>query len=85
MKRIEIINQLRAWLVDKDASLRTNDITEDTPIVEQRILSSLQVVSLLLHIEQLRGAPIEISSLRPGMFHSLSAIYQHFFADAARA
>jgi acyl carrier protein len=85
VNRIEIINQLRTWLVEKDANLRVNDITEETPIVEQRILSSLQVVSLLLHIEQMRGAPIEISSLRPGMFHSLSAIYQHFFADAAHA
>lgn len=85
MSRSEVIDSLRVWLVEKDASIRAADITEETPIVERRILSSLQVANLLLYIEQMRGAPIEISSLRPGMFHSLAAIYQHFFAGATHA
>jgi hypothetical protein len=85
MNRSQVIDSLRMWLTGRDASIRAVDITEETPIVERRILSSLQVANLLLHIEQMRGAPIELSSLRPGMFHSLGAIYQHFFAGAPRA
>jgi hypothetical protein len=72
------------WIVEKAAGICAADITEDTPIVEQRILSSLQVANLLLYIEQMSGAPIEISSLRPGVFHSLAAIYRHFFAEVTR-
>jgi hypothetical protein len=85
MTRAEILTCLRQWLVAKNGALAAHDLDDDTPIVEQRLLSSLQVASLLLYIEQLRGAPIDIESLQPGAFRSLATIYQHFFNGAAHA
>jgi acyl carrier protein len=85
MTRAEILTRLRQWLVEKNSELAAHDLDDDTPIVEQRILSSLQVASLLLYIEQLRGAPIDIESLQPGAFRSLATIYQHFFSGASHA
>jgi acyl carrier protein len=83
MTRTEIIDRLRAWIADKDGRICATDITEQTPIVEQRILSSLQVVNLLLYIEQMRGVPIDVESLQPRSFRSLATIYQQFFAETA--
>jgi acyl carrier protein len=83
MTRTEIIDRLRAWIADKDGRICATDITDETPIVEQRILSSLQVVNLLLYIEQMRGAPIDIESLQPRSFRSLATIYLQFFAETA--
>jgi len=84
MTRAEILDRLRLWL-EQHAGASAADVGEDTPIVEQRILSSLQVAGLLVYIEQLRGAPIELESLQPGAFRSLAAIYHHFFGGAAHA
>lgn len=85
MTRIEIIDCLRAWLVEHNPEIDIADITEDTLIIEEGILSSLQVASLLLYLEQMRGEPIDIGSLRSRTFSSLATIYHNFFAGPAHA
>jgi hypothetical protein len=85
MTRAQIINRLRGWIAAKDGRIAAADIGEETPIVERRLLSSLQVMNLLLYIEELRGEPIDAESLQPGAFRSLAAIYQQFFAERSHA
>jgi len=85
MTRAEVIDCLRDWIAKKDGRIAAAEIAEETPIVERRLLSSLQVVNLMLYIEQLRGAPIDPEALKPRAFRSLAAIYQQFFAETAHA
>lgn len=85
MTRAEIIDRLRCWIATKDGRVVAAEIGDETPIVERRLLSSLQVMNLMLYIEELRGEPIDPESLRPGAFRSLAAIYQQFFAERSHA
>lgn len=74
--------ELRAWL-SRNGRKSTSDaaIDDHTPLIEEGILSSVQVPDLLLLIEDLRGRPVEIDELGPGAFHSVETITRRFFGD----
>lgn len=53
---------------------------DDTPILEQRILTSLHVLELVLFLEQVTGLPIDVQRLRPGVFRDVDTICRSFAA-----
>jgi hypothetical protein len=81
----EIRAALRAWIVRASGKVEAEELTDATPIVERRILSSLQVPELLLYIETLRGAPVDVQQLRPGALGDIDAMYRVFFRGADNA
>lgn len=75
---------LKDWIAKKSGGKVTvADLKDDTPIIEQRIISSLQVMDLILHLERLRGKPVEVESLKPGAFSTVAAIHANFFGTGA--
>lgn len=81
MSEQEIKNSLRTWISAKSHHAEAAKLTDETPILEQRILSSLQVMDLILYIEQLSKNGIDPESLKPGVFSSVNRIYETFFAQ----
>ena len=79
MKEEAVKDSLRRWIAAKNGKLEAVQITDQLPIIEQRILTSLHTLEMLLYIEELRGKSIEIESLSPGMFRDLDTIYRRFF------
>ncbi len=79
----EIRSALRAWVVRKNGKISAEQLRDDTPIIEERVVTSLQIMDLILFIEELRGAPVDVESLRGGAFSSINAIYAAFFAKEA--
>lgn len=75
----EIRRALRQWIYA--CSKHSAELTDATPIIEQRIITSLQVMDLILYIEKLRGRRIEMDDLKPGVFRDINAIYESFFAE----
>lgn len=71
---------LREWIEQRANRPVTGGLQDDTPILEQRVISSLQVMELLLFIERTSGRPINVGQLKPGSFRSLETIHQTFFA-----
>jgi acyl carrier protein len=63
---------LREWIVRTGG--RAGALRDDTPILEQRILTSLHVLELILFLERLTGRPIEVERLRPGAFRDVDSI-----------
>ena len=78
----EIRQSLRDWIVKKNGKIRPEDLSDQTPIIEQRIISSLQVMDLIFYLEQLSGNPIEVDDLKPGVFRDIDSIYRNFFNAA---
>jgi hypothetical protein len=70
---------LRTWIRERNPGVPAGEPADDTRIIERRYLTSLQVADLLLYIEELRGAPVDPSRLRPGVFASIDAIHAAFF------
>lgn len=78
----EIRQSLRDWIAKKNGKIRPENLNDQTPIIEQRIISSLQVMDLIFYLEQLSGNPIEVDDLKPGVFRDIDSIYRNFFNAA---
>lgn len=78
MNEVELRQQLRDWIYDraKDKPARLED---STPILDDGILSSLDVVEFVLFIENLRGAEVDVDALQPDSFRDVDSIWKAFF------
>ena len=78
----DVRDALRAWVAERNPGVDPARIADDTPLIEARYLTSLQIGELLVFIEELRRAPVDPGSLKPGVFRSLDAICATFFPAA---
>lgn len=85
MNRIEsdIRQTLRDWVLQHAHKSPNNGLQDDTPILEQRIITSLQVMELILFIEKSSGRSVTLTQLKPCSFRSIDHIYKAFFAETA--
>lgn len=65
------------------AGVAASSIMLDTPLVKNRILTSLMILDLILLIEELRAAPLDPASIRPESFRDLAAIANAFLGGSA--
>ncbi|HYR44758.1 MAG TPA: hypothetical protein VER98_17125 [Terriglobia bacterium] len=79
---IEIRQSLREWIAKTNGKIRAEDLNDDTPIIERRIISSLQLTDLILMLERLSDNLIDVEMLKPGAFRDINAIYRNFFETA---
>lgn len=79
----EFRSALRAWIVAR-GKITAAELADDTPVIERRIVTSVQVMDLILYLEELRGEPIDVENLKPGVFRSIDAIVANFHAGAGR-
>jgi acyl carrier protein len=81
----EIKAKLREWILNRSKQpLRPEQLTDDTPVIENGLLSSLDIVEFVLYIESLRGEEIDAEDLEPAVFISTNTMYAAFFAKAAQ-
>ena len=78
----ETKDSLRACIARLNGKLPAAGILNDTPVIERRIITSLQVMDLILELEQLRGRPVDVESLKPGVFRDIDSMYAAFWAGA---
>ena len=55
------------------------------PILEEGLLSSLDVVEFILFIESLREEEVDIENIEPEVFTSIDTLVEAFFPDARDA
>ena len=79
----QIRQNLRDWIAAANGKVHAEDVHDDTPIIERRIISSLQLTDLILMIERLSDSPIDVEMLRPGAFHDINSICETFFGSTA--
>jgi hypothetical protein len=75
--------RLCAWILEHGRRIDGVELTDDTPLLEKRILSSLQIADLLLFLEELRGTPVELEGLTGSSFRDLGSMSRAFLAEAA--
>lgn len=74
--------QIREWILEKNPNVDSAALADDTPLLEQKILTSIQIMDLILFLEHLQGRPVDIDQVQPENFHSLNTIHTAFFAAA---
>jgi len=58
-----------------------DQIGEQEPLLENRLLTSFQVVDLLLQLEYRRGRPIRRTELQPGSFRDIATLARVFVGE----
>jgi acyl carrier protein len=79
MDEREIRASLRSWIAEHSKVPIHGELADSTPILDQGILSSLDVVEFVLFIESLRGDEVDTDALEPETFTSVDTIYEGFF------
>lgn len=80
MDESKIRTELKKWIVAHSKVPVTGELPDDTPILERGILSSLDIVELVLFIESLRGDEVDTEAIEPAVFTSIDTLYSGFFA-----
>ena len=84
MDELELRRNLRQWIVKRSKkNVNLDELRDDTPLVDQGILSSLDVTAFVLYIESLRGEEVDPDDLEPEVFQNLDTIWSKFFQRAA--
>lgn len=71
--------QIKRWIIDKKKIQDASALADDTALLDQKILKSVDIMDLIIFIEFLRDAPLQIQELKPGAFHSIDTIAANFF------
>ncbi|MDQ4040750.1 MAG: acyl carrier protein [Actinomycetota bacterium] len=77
------IDQLREWLRDEHPEVK--DIGLDTDLLEGVLTDSLEFITFLVLVEDLRGEPIAADEVDRESFRTLNVIQETFLSDDAGA
>ena len=83
MSEAEIRGRLRGWILERSGATGERLASDDLPILEEGLLSSLDIVEFILFIESLRGQEVDIEAIEPEVFTNIDTLYQAFFQDLA--
>ena len=82
MNERETKEQLRQWVLAGNKKIAPEAVSYDTPIMERRIVTSLQVLDLILLLERMTGVAVDVEHMKPGSFESINTIYNTFCKGA---
>lgn len=72
---------LREWIIATSARVSRVALRDDTPLLETRIVTSLQLMDLIVFLESLAGKPIAAERLAPGSFRDIDTICRNFLEE----
>ncbi len=79
MSDTTVKDKLRAWIISKNPGIDTGALTNQTALITQKYVSSVQMLDLILYIESLGAVDLDPEKLNPQSFASIDVIYQTFF------
>ena len=69
--------RLREWVI-RGGRIRREELRDDTPLLELRVITSLQLMDLILLVEDLAGRRVDVARLTPGLFRDIDTICRNF-------
>jgi len=79
MSENEIKSQIKEWLISKSKNEEAAKMTNDTKIIGERVITSLQIMDLMLFMEQLSKKRLDPEDLKPGIFSTINQIYETYY------
>lgn len=78
MSEVELRGRLRSWIA-AHSKVPVRELTDQSRILEEGLLSSLDIVEFVLFIESLRGEEVDVDEIDPAVFTSVDTLYAAFF------
>ncbi len=85
MEEKVIREELRAWILERAGASPDRLSSDDMPILDEGLLTSLDVVEFILFIESLREEEVDIEAIEPEVFTDINSLVDAFFPAAMRA
>ena len=85
MDEKSIRDELRMWILDRAGAEADRLSGGDQPILDEGLLSSLDIVEFILFIESVREEEVDIEAIEPEVFDCIDTLIEAFFADAPSA
>ena len=82
MQESDVRSKLRDWILKHAKTAPGAGFSDRTQLLEDGILSSLDIVEFVLFIESLRGEDVDIEDIEPEVFTSIDTLHAAFFATA---
>lgn len=82
MEEKEIREALRGWILERSGAPAAALSSDQQPILDEGLLSSLDVVEFILFIESLRDEEVDIEAIEPEVFNNVDSLVEAFFPDA---
>ena len=79
MTEAEIRDRLRDWILVRSKSPPGTELTDNTPILDSGLLSSLDVVELVVFVENLKGEEVDVDAIEPEVITNIDTLYKGFF------
>ena len=79
----QALNRVRACLQQVCPEVDFAEVSDYTELLPERVITSFQVIDLILHLEHERGRPIERRDLEPGCFRNITTIAKRFFLEVS--
>lgn len=70
--------RVRTCLAAVKPGIDLDALGDETPLLASRVITSFDLLELILHLEQTRGAPISRDELTPGSFRDVATIARVF-------
>ena len=77
-------SRVRACLQKICPDINIAQVGDHTELLRERVITSFQVIDLILHLEHQRGSPIQRRDLEPGCFRDIATIANKFFVAEQR-
>ena len=82
MQESDVRQKLRDWILKHAKTAPGAAFSDQTQLLEEGILSSLDIVEFVLFIESLRGEDVDVDDIEPEVFTSIDTLHAAFFATA---
>ena len=69
---------VRDCLLTVKPDIDLDNVHDDTPLLETRVITSFDVLDLILHLEQASGNAVGRAQLKPGSFRDVETIARTF-------
>ena len=79
MTEAEIRDRLRDWILIRSESPPGTELEDNTPILDSGLLSSLDVVELVVFVESLKGEEVDVDAIEPEVITNIDTLYKGFF------
>lgn len=77
--KYQILNTLKDWLLNLEGNYGVTYIDADENLIDAGLIDSLEFVSFLLVLEELRGTEISSFEMELDKFKTLNTILENFF------
>ena len=74
------VAKVRSCLAAIKPDIDLDAVSDDTPLLKERVITSFDVLDLILHLERVSGHSINRAQLVPGSFRDIDTIARVFLS-----